>query len=328
MQQIVLAGLRKYPCIDAFFGQHLRMRMQRCDWLDNPLIQLLIVNPAEDNLSIIENWLATIRPYNSLYDDIRKELAGTEKEFDAQLHDLLAELHGAVWILQSGFKCLGKIGRTDKRTPDYVARKDNADCIFEVKNLRRPPTLIDLLETKLRIRCLQNPEAYTVCMDIHSDISLMDTVIDDKFESSLLQCLDDLDAFILRSKKKTFDTTIEIADVSIQIEFSWTSAEKFNLSFWPPIRANAITCDSTRSVLDPLIRKSKSCLENALRQLQAYDPESRCQQYILLNWERPDGFRAFSRLTEAFVGEFAPIRSSLQDLYPNLSIVLLGFGNS
>ncbi len=303
-------------------------RVQRIDWLDNPLIQILLLN-WNPNISMIEEGINTIKTHHSeLLRQFKNSYTGTEKD-DKQLDDLLAEMHAAQWLIKNGYQKIEKVPRGQSSTPDFQAEKDSESHVFEVKNFRKPDSLLDYLFIKLWSQHLLYPNIYTTQfnLDLPFDEATTDQ-IDDTDQLQVLKFIAGIHEAIQSGKVQfnwSYQKVARGRTVSKTIDCKWGEGSKFSI-MGSAKRFSFEEKNPSRSLglLVPLIRKTWQKTEDAITQLLAYDTQDAHQKGILINWQKPPDFEWYDDLRDIFKREVEHIDSTLKEINPRLFIRLLG----
>ncbi len=288
----LFSELAKRPAIDGFFQSMLRKRVNRAGWLDNTLVQLVL---RHDKLEALEKLIEGTRQIGtSLLEEIAGGLKGSESHFDTQLVDVLAELNAALWLNREGYSGITKLKRSHGKTPDFRAVKEEKEQLFEVKNLRAPHDVLDILFTRLTRQSLLNPTYYNKIFTVSytQNQQLIETVDDTDYLHVMKfgELLDDY----LRSDNSRVKYSYSKRDggrgVDSRIECSWRDSHRFDLHWTSSGYAYDPGESRSTQMLMPLIRKTWNHVCRAVEQLTEYDKGGTRDVWVLLNWQRPDGF--------------------------------------
>jgi len=160
LKKEVFDKLSQFPKLEAFFKDSLEERMKVDDyWTENALVHCALVGISEDHPLLVL--------INSIYDDeenfgILKKKLTPKDDYDRKMHDVLAELNGYHQLKESGFDAIEAIQKDiDQKRPDFSAELDGKPYLFEVKNMRSPIDLFNILLDKYYARKLICPDIYS-----------------------------------------------------------------------------------------------------------------------------------------------------------------------
>jgi len=327
LHDVLFKTLNNYPNINDFFGEMIRSRVKRENWLLNPLV-LIILGKREVNLGLIDDMIRRINETSKeLITLMKAELTGHENQFDRNMGDLLAELRAIIWIRDQGYNNIKKIEKRAIKTPDFRASKNGGAC-FEVKNLRLPITIIDHLFDKLEVMYLLNTKIFDqkqFIIGLAPD-EVYGRQLTDADKSGIDQLLENIQISIDRGQQ-TAEHTYEIPDVEslkVTLRCNWKSSNVFSMI--GPLRKNAINFSDSRfilSVLFPLIKKTWSSIGIALDQLYEYDLQDQYDKYVLINWQKPSHFAISDELENRYQEMIKRIDSAIKMVNAKTSIILM-----
>lgn len=323
--------LSKHPILDNFYSQMFINRCARPGWFVNEFVQLLI-GDCEPNISLIEKRVNIIGQCDeNLLKAIRGSLTGAEADFDKQLHDQLAELHAVQCLIKWLFSRIRKIPRSnckDRKTPDFSASKGDVLYLFEVKNLRLPVNLIELIDRILTDRFSQNPELYSLSFYIDLMFEGSATVApSEQDEVEIARFCDHLHTAILSGNRKvTWSSTalLGLTTAPKKIGCKWSKSEYYNTCFHSrDFQMASGQYPAPHDLVLALKRKTERIIEAAYFQLVEYDHENAAVKVILLNWEKPAHFRFDHNLESQYLPILNQFNLSLAEGNPPASVRLL-----
>ncbi len=148
MRENVKCIIQENPILQEFFGTSLETRMEKNDWLKNPVLLFLSglvpSQPPRPLLIQIETAKSMLDNYDAF---CIRELKGDETDFDEKVLDRHAELVALQILNEKGYK-RGRyiIPRQECKTPDFeVKKEDGQQALVEVKH-KRDPSLPAFLE--------------------------------------------------------------------------------------------------------------------------------------------------------------------------------------
>lgn len=146
------------PALDSHLRSLLEQRCNMPNWLENEAILGVLTN--EEYLNKLHVWSETAQLQDThAMGSIFHNLNGTEKDFDQQLIDKLAELAGLNFLVKESYHTISMVPRSTRRqSPDISAIKENELHIVEIKRLRAPRTVGDHLDLVLSVARLCYPE--------------------------------------------------------------------------------------------------------------------------------------------------------------------------
>ncbi len=286
--------LEKYPKIEAFFKDSLQERLAIDDsWTENILVQDILDELFSEGDALHE-LIDAISKDPPNYKVLQEKLAPKD-DYDKKMHDVLAELNGYYHLKKSGFTEIKAILESaSQKTPDFFAKHNNKEYLFEVKNMRSPTDVTDVLFDKINERRLMIPEAYE---NLKLRISLSDAWDEVYFETAateiirlrVLAWLGKI--FYLVEAGESFETVstkpfiYEFKGVKLRIEFMIESSNQFQMIGIPGTGKLIDNLFEKNKIL-PFSKKALRIIDRAILQLFEYDKDDRYPKYILLNWQK------------------------------------------
>lgn len=322
----LIKALKRRPRIESFFGSMLQERTKRSRWLENGLVQLFLQN-AEANLEIIEDFLKNAKdPECKLFQQLAKELKGTEPDFDSKIDDLLSELNALSWMIKNGYTEITKIPRTKRKTPDFQAVKEGT-CLFEVKNLQDPDELHVLVFLYLRIQAQLNPDLFSVfCKVSVSNPELSGDIINDTDKLNVHRLVSQVEDALKSTKDKVefkYKKIVGDRKIAKTIKCTWNADKSFSIMGNSRYSVTCLSDPKRPMKLIPLIRKTWDHTSRAVEQLMEHDQDDSHQKWILINWQKPMDFLLDDALSDKFRDSILEMDNILKVINPNLHIHLL-----
>jgi hypothetical protein len=312
--------LGKYPKIESFFKDSFQERIKVNDnWAENILIQN-VLDEKYTQEDALHTLLESISDDKQNYEVLREKLTPND-DYDRKMLDVLAELNGYYHLKKSKFTEIAAIPQSGtQKTPDFSAKFDNQSYLFEVKNIRAPVDIEDVLFDKINERKILVPPVYdNLRFDIKISNSWDEVYFTGKDNETLklrvLLWLEKLFYFIESGEKfeivsnKVFDG--EFLRDKLRIQCNLT---KDNHSVMIGYKYGfEIGSHYKKQKLMPFIKKVVRIVDNGISQLLEYDQQNHFFKYVLLNWQKP----GYIVLLEE--KEFYDIIKSLDNLVKNIS---------
>jgi hypothetical protein len=332
LKERLFAELEKRPEINTFFGPMIRARVSQPQWLENGLVLLLLRN-VQEQLSIIGDFLGKVKAQQSgLFGQMMKQLKGTEPDFDARLNDLLAELNALSWIVDEKFIEIEKLKRGTSKTPDFRAKKEGTNNLFEVKNLQVPDELLTYVLNQLEIRQLLNPDLYNTNF-FKVNVSFEKVPGDFPNDTDKLHVhrfIDEIEDTIRSGKQSAmlcYSKSIGDRQVKKTLKCKWDFCEHFAVMGHSSDYRMRLDDPLNLIKLLPLLRKTWEHVSRAVEQLLEYDKEDSFEKWILINWQKPPNFEFDDMLSGRSVRRFVRCINAMEDILsainPKLHIHLL-----
>lgn len=153
-------NLSEWSLLDEFFRTQLQNRVNRENWLENSLIQIILLR-RKPNIDLLNSLLSNLKEDRENYNRLKTKLSSQERDYDEKLSDLLAEVAAYEYLKDRSFnniKALDPLGAV--KTPDFQAEKTGKTYLFEVKKMRSPLSGMDYVFDKIHARLIQEPELY------------------------------------------------------------------------------------------------------------------------------------------------------------------------
>jgi len=312
--------LGRYPKIESFFKDSLQERIKLDDsWTENILIQNILDGKFTGN-DAMHTLLEAIDSDLQNYGILQGQLTPKD-DYDRKILDVLAELNGYYHLKKYGFEEIAALPRSGiRRSPDFYAKFDSKEYLFEVKNMRAPVDVEDILFDKINERKLLVPAIYNdIKFNIMTSNSWDEVYFTGKDNEALklrvLIWLEKLFYFIESGEKletvsdKKFNIEFQNEKLSIQCNLSKNS---YSVMIGHK-RGFEIDSHYKKQKLMPFIKKVVRVVDNGISQLVEYDQLNHFYKYVLLNWQKP----GYVILLEE--EEFRDIIKSLDNLVRNIS---------
>ena len=313
LKQKALVALRRRPLTNRYLGRAAQRRLSCHKWLESNLIQALI----EDNEPLLgraEDLLKHIylgEP--DLLEELTASLTGGEKDFDAQFGDLWAELRAAKQLIYEGAENLSKIPRTNVLTPDFEYRYKDRPYLAEVKNLRSPTSLQELLDIKLRAIALLQPGIFEG-VRLHFDLHAGEFGETWGYPDAKTECdafVDKIYKAVIGGIRREVHVLHEVRRLSQRVHLSvkLQRSRSHSVIFTLGPQGYCLS-DSERAhvLVDPLERKISSVVNTAFSQLNTFRTSEEIEGRIMLNWQKPAVFEwdeSLQRRVRAIVQDLA-----------------------
>ena len=326
LQDELFSELAKRPNLDGFFRPMLENRVREYGWLENTLVQIVL---TRREVEALEKLIETAKQMGgSLLKDVAGGLKGSEPGFDAQLVDVLAELNAVLWLKKERYSDITKLQRGRGKTPDFSATKEEKEHLFEVKNLRTPHDVLDVLFTRLTSQSLLNPAYYNKIFTIRytGNQQLVETV-DTSDRLNVVRFGELLDDSLRSGKQKltySYRKRDEGRRVDSKLECSWRESDTFNVHWTSS--GYTISSEEPRSaqILVPLLRKTWNHVCHAIIQLTEYDREGARDKWVLLNWHKPGAFLLNPTVASQYQESVTLMNEVVATIDPRLHVQLLG----
>ncbi len=292
LKQEVISKLQNYPSIERFFKEQIVNRMKNELWLESHLIQIILLD-IKDNIDNLTRSLNQIENDTYNYDILKnKRLNGSEKDWDFQVGDLLAELNAYLYLKRVGFNDIKVIPQSAGKTPDFSAVKDEVKYLFEVKNMRSPFTWSDYFFDKWHAKLIQYPDIYK---SVQFDINL---VGEDEDFSDTDKC-----AFMNLLEKIEYELRNGTVDKEEkQVCFSYEKVVngkyiKKQIECGIGVGNVLIACSGKaefiNTLLPPFLKKTWRKVQEGSEQLIQYDNLNEYRKAVLIYWEVPSKYAPF-----------------------------------
>lgn len=323
----LLKNLERYPLTNEFFGELLIERMDHGDgWLEIRLVLLLLkAESYRDNLEHIEAMLKIVSEHSGVLQDIRSTLNPTEVDFDGKVGDALAEVSGACFLHNNGFRNIQKMPEMGEPVPDFQGEREGLTCIAEVKHLRAPLDLATLSLKMLEVQRLLYPDVFdqgcSISVPHHeSRGSEEGKLLRDFFNKARTKWLTNPCTPICQTY--SLDMGSGCRDIRIQMRQvpRGTSRDRA-----PDIAGDSegTLCLSDDRYHKRLVSKTDHAIAQARRQLDAYDGCINGVRLILVNWD-PSGEYIISGVLSASYKSWFQMRAKELALESNpIGLVLI-----
>jgi len=323
--------IEKYPLIKEFFGQQLARRISQEGWLENRLIQTLLLEDGHSNdreyLNSISSILEEIEKNKENFNTLKSRHSGGG-DYNQQIKDLLAEINAYTYLKRDGYKDIEVIEPKPKKhsSPDFRANKDGEQYLFEVENMRSPYTVLDPLTDKLKAKYLQEPYLYNKMfylellaheednnkLDIEDINELAKLILEKICEEMRIWKESRFRLQYRYGKKSCLDCKISGSSLVFQYSLKNKRVVCVDEGYWQKRKA---------LLKEKMLRKT----EEASRQLLKYTEQEEYKKVILLNWERPCcwGFTKEEYSIEFLEDIIDDINQSRNSADKNLSVRLL-----
>lgn len=270
LQTTFKSKLSKYPSIEAFLSDAFSQRVKSEDWLENPLIQVILCrklgNP--DGINSLLNHAD-----EHVLASIKKDLNGSDSEFDPKVWDSIVEVGASFYLKKQGCRNVEKLPRKSKKTADFKARCKQAVCYLEAKHLQSPSPVENLLWRKLTSRYLINPAVYSrpFYLDIDGGGAFEDKKCEDDDCEKCEMLLDKLEEHLCNGNCE---------EVSITYPKTLKNGSKINLCLkvdFCPLGEFSILLNSDRNIYNSSSPKEKLSQQAFKGKLQGKIEEAQCQ---------------------------------------------------
>ena len=293
----VFENLYKYPMIEAFFRDSLVERIEQGmksndNWIENPLVLLLLDNVFFEQ-SALHSLIELISDDEENFNILRNKL-NPKDQYDKKIRDVLAELHGYYCLRKAGFAGI-KALREDsgRKKPDFLAQLNHQPYLFEVKNMRAPIEVCDLLLVKAEVRKHRFPEIYeTSCLSFGPSQNWLEVELNrpgsKTLEKEVENWLEQTFSKIERAEAPAFVRVepFSLTKHGLMIECNLKKGKNLGASCGLKGGVMVSDPDYKRGILLPFNKKVQTVTEHALEQLLEYDQDNVHKKYVLLNWQK------------------------------------------
>lgn len=324
----VFRNLSKCPKIEAFFKDSLEERIKLDDnWIENALVHNILDNSFREDhpLTIL---IDSIYADKSNFEMLRNKLT-PQDDYDRKMYDVLAELNGYYHLKKSGFEeieALGEGGQVKK--PDFSARLHKQRYLFEVKNIRSPIDLFDILLDKYHAKKLRSPERYSnVSIFFKATSNWRDIRFNPRKPEELYhKTVDWLETTFQAIESpnaasmglQPFETVYEGEKLKIQCDLKKGGSLGMIFGFK---RGICISDPLTRkNYLYPFTKKLIGKVGDAIDQLLEFGCSDTCRKYVLINWQKTSDQMFFEKEAIAIVKQ---IDALVKTIFDNLFVKLL-----
>jgi|GEM_PF-1438342 len=292
LKKEVFEKLSQHKKIEAFFKDSLEERMKIDDgWIENALIHNILEGIWQDH--------PLVEPIDLIYDgkenfEILRNKLTPKDDYDRKMHDVFAELKGYSRLKESGFEGIKALQEdSGRKKPEFSAQLNDQPYLFEVKNMRAPIEVCDLLLVKAKVRGLRFPEIYeTLSISFKPSQNWLEVELNRSDSKTLKK---EVKGWL----EQTF-TKIECAEApasgriepfnlasqGLTIECNLKKGK--NLGACCGLKRGVMVSDPDykRGILLPFNKKVQTVTEHALEQLLEYDQDNVHKKYVLLNWQK------------------------------------------
>jgi hypothetical protein len=328
----VFRKLARHPKIEAFFKDSLEKRMKLDDnWIENTLVLLLLDDRSFKN-SALHPLIDSIYNDQKNFNILRKKLKPND-QYDDKILDVFAELNGYYHLVECGFEKILALPEDDQqKKPDFSAELNGEPYLFEVKNIRAPVEVCDLLFKKTEARFHKFPEIYKNV--------IISYTLSKKWRQIEFNCskTEDLKKIVEGWLNKEVFITVESLESasprpfssSIQdlvIECSLHQGPKFGQVCGFIDYVNADDPIYRESILSPFENKIHRVSCYASQQLLEYDKTKQHKKYVLLNWQqrKESTIPIWNGFEDDVLAIVRNIDNNFQDAHNNLFVRLLNF---
>jgi hypothetical protein len=293
LKKEIFRSLSKYPKIAAFFEDSLSERMRIDDgWIENPLV-LVLLDTAFFKQSALHRLIEPLFSDRANFDILKAKL-NPKDQYDEKVRDVLAELNGYYHLKKAGLQSIEALREeTGRKKPDFSAQLGDQLYLFEVKNMRAPLEVCDLLLVKSEARKHRFPDVYEaigISFELSLDwvqVELTDDLV--CLRKRIQRWLEDMFATLESGPDQT-SLPIEpfsAACGALKIECSLKRGR--HLGGCCGLKGGVMVGDPgyKQSILSPFSRKVRGITCTALSQLLEYDENNVHRKYVLVNWQRP-----------------------------------------
>jgi hypothetical protein len=292
LKKEVFYKLSKYPKMEAFFRDSLEQRMKLDgNWIENPLVLLIL-----DDESFKSSELHTL--IDKLYGDpenfkiLRSKLNPKDK-YDKKMPDRLAELDGYWTLKQHGFFQVVAIAEDSKqKKPDFSAELSCQSYLFEVKNLRAPIEVCDLLLTKTEARGHRFPEIYkTNAISFRVSEKWWELEFNRPETDDIKKKVEEWLEGVF-NKIESAVSPMPFTNEDLIIKCLLPKGKKLRPSFGYIHAVRVSDSRYKQRLLSPFANKVRRTAFDAARQLLESDKSNVHRKYVLLNWQKSFKYKA------------------------------------
>lgn len=301
--------LKRYPLIERFFKDSLQERIELNDsWTENILVQDILDEFFKED-DALHTLLEAIAEDSQNYNALREKLTPKD-DYDRKIHDALAELNGYYHLKDSQFKDIKAVSETlTQKTPDFYGKFGDKEYIFEVKNMRAPVDLADILIDKINERKLFVPDVYN-CLSFTIRISKTWDNIDftgnanEVLKLHVIVWLHKLFYLIESGEKseivssKIFSRKFDRENLRIKCD---VKGNKHSVMIVPEGAKELSSNRYRKAVLLPFLNKALRVIDLGMSQLFEFDKDNRYYKYVLLNWHVPGQFIHFMEESHSII---------------------------
>jgi hypothetical protein len=328
LKKEVFDKFSQYPKIEAFFKDSLKERIKLGDnWIENALVHNILegIRKGDRLLEAIEVL------YNDKgnFDILKKKLNPKDKDYNRKMRDVLAELNGYYHLKKFGFEEIEALGEGgQQKKPDFSARLHKQRFLFEVKNIRSPIDLLDILLDKYHAKKLRSPERYSNVSIFFKatsnwrDIRFNPRKPDELYHKTVdwlettFQAIESPNAASMGLQP--FETVYEGEKLKIQCDLKKGGSLGMIFGFK---RGICISDPLTRkNYLYPFTKKLIGKVGDAIDQLLEFGCSDTCRKYVLIDWQRTSDQMFFEKEAIAIVKQ---IDALVKTIFDNLFVKLL-----
>ena len=274
MKTQLLTRLDRFPLLTRYLKSSLAQRLECDNWYENRVLRYIVRD--SDWVSYLEktfNDASLEAVVNS--DCIFATLSGTQRDYDNQLFDALAEVRLIAWARESGYDDrIEKLkAESGIRTPDFLMTKGEEVVVGEAKHLRTWDYLLDFVVDRLeglgikmgRMNAFGLKVEAGVEYDRRRDNLVQENAagrtrrMNDARKTITEECLASLERRL--QSKPNVEIKIEVSGVPLSIK-RYNSPGRVQLS--------QIHWDDPKKVQETLLLKLEGVLMSALKQIRSY----------------------------------------------------------
>lgn len=323
LERDLFVRLNEHPRLKSFFETMLLQRLKsgHSDWLENDLVQVLLRN-YKPSLDLLDGLISNAEKYGgTMLTDLVTDLHGEDPEFDGKLSDLLAEFNGISWLKANGYTRFKKLPTSTTPVPEFEAYKTDKEYV-EVKNLRKPINLTDLLFRAVDVQSLLEPERFST---LHLDIEVSSsnwskiTETDKRKASELVSMINTAPTRSVSQCQLSYSIGGAVRTSTVTMTCKWRPGHGTAMS-----SAHAIWQDDpTRfKKLRSILAKTWVGVGKAIDQLESYDDGDH-NKWVLLNWQRPSEYIFDTALVDRFAAIVADIDKQVKLIDSKLNVVIM-----
>lgn len=327
LKKEVFDKLSQYPKIEAFFKDSLEERVKGDNWTENALVFRLLDDKFFPQLAL-HTLIESISDDEENYNILRSKLKPKD-EYDDKMHDVLAELNGYDQLKKSGFEEIKALCEdTQQKKPDFSAALDKQRYLFEVKNIRSPVDLFDILLDKYHARKLLFPEFYSnVDLFFKPSTNWRDIRFNPKEPDDLYyEIISWLGTTFQAVESANFESAglrpfeAVVKDEKLGIQCIPKKGGSLGMTFGFK-RGICISDPLTRkNYLYPFTKKLIGKVGDAIDQLLEFGCSDTCRKYVLINWQKTSDQMFFEKEAIAIVKQ---IDALVKTIFDNLFVKLL-----
>jgi len=289
----VFKNLSEYPKIEAFFKDSLAERMKIDDgWIENRLV-LLLLDTAFFERSALHTLIEPLFSDRANFDILKAKL-NPKDQYDEKIRDVLAELNGYYHLKKAGLQSIEALREeTGRKKPDFSAELRDRLYLFEVKNMRAPLEVCDLLLVKSEARKHRFPNVYeAIGISFEPSPDWLERELTDRhacLEKQIYRWLEDMFTKLESGEDQTSLCIEPFSSAGDNLTIECSLKQGRHLGGCCGLKGGVMVGDPgyQQSILSSFSKKVRGITCTALSQLLEYDENNVHRKYVLLNWQKP-----------------------------------------